>query len=243
MKNFGMIAGSSIVLIFAAIYVFQTDSNEDGKNSPTEIKLSKIPFYDWQLSSGKTADKIRPLISSSLIDISDSGKAIPRLVGKMQIIQTGSIIELRTSAHWSDGVNFNSTHIVDAFTRWKKDGESIGWIAENEDQKRWAKNINIVALAPHQIKLVGFKDRKDLHNLLASNLLRPIRSDLLKKEPVKGWKISLGAYVINKIMTQDEFLAAKTINLDPNSKYFRGPKKASIAFDLSDSGNSRGARN
>jgi ABC-type transport system substrate-binding protein len=212
-----IIIGIAIVLgITVLVFGIRLFSDKEGG---TGLTKAAGDYYDWQLSQLPLAEQIRADLAERIQRPLHANAYVFQLATKVEVKDALADVCLREAVYWSDGKQLQASQVIDAFLRLSKVPSGL----QTEDMKRWAQAIKIDPGDSSQcLKISGFQNRDDLDRLLASYYLSPIRAELIASEGADAWLVSLGAYKLEKILTNLPPNGSLTLN--PNPRYYRGVK-------------------
>lgn len=193
--------------------VAPTASTPRGSVAPIELGN----FDDWNLGRGALAAEHRRLVTEPLAE-SGSGDSPARLRLASALVfappATGRV-ELRRSVYWSDAVNLKASHVAAAFAR-RRDAK-LG--SEAPEVAAWLAALDVRDEGDYTVVIDGVRSEAELTRLAASELLLPIRPDLLSGD--QPWLTTLGPYSL-KTKPPATAPASSVLELVPNSAYYRG---------------------
>lgn len=239
----------SIILAVAAVFSFAACTKTDQtlkfgvkKSETVVVNLqTEPPSLDWHKATDTTSHEVTMNIMDGLaeFDYNDPNlKAIPALATKWESDKAAKkwTFELRQGVKWSDGVEFEAKHVVDAWERLlnpKTAAEYAYFLfgiknaqAYNEGKIKDFSEVGIKADGKNKIVVDLHTPMSFFPSLLVHHSTHPMRIDVVAKHgdawTKPGNLVSLGAYKL-KDWAHDE-----AILLERNDEYYG--EKAKVKY-------------
>jgi ABC-type transport system substrate-binding protein len=234
MSLISVIAIIVLVAVGTTLYLRKQHDKGTPLSSVEEQNLGR--YYDWNWSQSPESVELRKQVCERLGEMGPGDRFLLRLAKEANLsVDEPSVatVNLKDGIYWSDSRQVVAEQVVDAYLR-IQDGSKRGiWKAPTAQQESWLRGLKISAEGRLTLKIEGIKDQADLEALLASDMLIPIRKDLLvppadeADERIdaagasdQAWLVTTGRYRLAALPAKK---GSAVLKLEPNPLYYRGP--------------------